>query len=235
MGKHHIDDCLEKLFMRKKIIGLSVLLLLGVIVLLSATSTKSSDLGSYSTAGLDLEYIAPNFNEIEGTSSEDFISPKLGRSYLGFKEALGFKESRGDYKVINQFGYLGKYQFGKGTLALIGIKDKALFLNSPSIQEKAIYANLSRNKWILRRDLKWFVGKHINGIEVTESGVLAAAHLAGPGAVKDFLRSGGVEGFEDAFGTTIRYYMKRFAGYDLSNVKPERRAKVKLDIIEQKA
>ena len=85
---------------------------------------------------------------------------------------------------------------------------------------------MSRNKWILRRDIKWFVSKKINGVEVTESGILAAAHLSGPGAVKKYLRSGGVEGFADAFGTTIRYYMKRFGGYDTSFVIADRKAKV---------
>ncbi|KAA1247085.1 peptidoglycan-binding protein LysM [Aquimarina sp. RZ0] len=221
--------------MIKKIVGLSVVLTVGGVALVSFTSENHVDLGLYSTEGLDLYYIAPNFNEIEDnviesdTSEEMFVAPKLGRSYVGFKEAVAFKESRGNYGVVNQFGYLGKYQFGKGTLALIGIKDKNSFLNNPELQEKAFYANLSRNKWILRRDIKWFVGRRMNGVEVTESGILAAAHLSGPGAVKKYLRSGGVEGFADAFGTTIRYYMKRFAGYDTSYVFPERKAKAYLD------
>ncbi|MDY8138290.1 peptidoglycan-binding protein LysM [Aquimarina sp. 2201CG5-10] len=214
--------------MIKRIIGLSILLTIGGILLLSFKTTKTPDLSAYSTSGLDLYYITPNFNEIEDNIPEAFVSPKLGKSYIGFKEAVAFKESRGDYGVVNQFGYLGKYQFGKGTLAMIGIKNKNKFLNDPELQEKAFYANLSRNKWILRRDIKWYVGKRINGIVVTESGVLAAAHLAGPGAVKKYLRSGGVEGFADAFGTTVRYYMKRFAGYDTSFVVPNRKAKAVL-------
>ena len=64
-------------------------------------------------------------------------------------------------------------------------------MNDPSIQEKAFEANLSRNKWVLRRDIKRFVGKTIAGVKVTESGILAAAHLGGPGNVKKFLRSYG--------------------------------------------
>ncbi len=212
--------------MIKRIIGSSVLLTIGGVCLLSFTEKEHLDLSSYSTAGLDLYYVAPNFNEIEDDNT--FVSLKLGKSYIGFKEALAFKESRGDYGVVNQFGYLGKYQFGKGTLALLGVKDvkKSDFLDNPELQEKAFYANLSRNKWILRRDIKWFVSKKINGVEVTESGILAAAHLSGPGAVKKYLRSGGVEGFADAFGTTIRYYMKRFGGYDTSFVIADRKAKV---------
>ncbi len=235
MGNINYDDYLEILFMIKRIIGLSIILTIGGIISVGFTPEKSNDMKSYSTADLDLYYIAPNFNEIDEnllssniTSSTIFGTPELTRSYIGFKEALAFKESRGDYGIINQFGYMGKYQFGIGTLALIGIKNKNKFLNNPELQEKAFYANVSRNKWILRKDIKWFVNKRMNGIIVTESGILAAAHLAGPGAVKKYLRSGGVEDFTDAFGTTIRYYMKRFAGYDTSFVLPDRKAKALL-------
>ncbi len=225
MGDVIYDGYLEIFYMIKKIVGLSVLLTIGGILLLSFKTKESIDLSSYSTEGLDLYYIAPNFSEIEDDNI--VISPELGKSYIGFKEAVAFKESRGDYGVVNQFGYLGKYQFGKGTLDLIGIKNvkRNKFLGNPALQEKAFYANLSRNKWVLRRDIKWYVGRRINGIEVTESGILAAAHLSGPGAVKKYLRSGGVEGFADAFGTTIRYYMKRFGGYDTSFVVPNKKAK----------
>ncbi len=219
---------LEIFYMIKRIISLSIILTIGGILLLSFTTTKKSDFSAYSTAGLDLYYIAPNFNEIEDDNT--FVSPELGKSYLGFKEAVAFKESRGDYGVVNQFGYMGKYQFGKSTLDLIGVRgiSRNEFLKNPKLQEKAFYAYLSRNKWVLRRDIKWFVGKTMNGVEVTESGILAAAHLGGPNAVKRYLRTGGVEGFADAFGTTVRYYMKRFGGYDTSFVVPNRKAKVVL-------
>ncbi|GAA4274629.1 peptidoglycan-binding protein LysM [Aquimarina gracilis] len=215
--------------MIKKIISLSILLTIGGILLLSFTTKEKADFSSYSTAGLDLYYVAPNFNEIEDEGAT-YVTPELGKSYLGFKEAVAFKESRGDYGVVNQFGYMGKYQFGKGTLDLIGVKNISRndFLANPVLQEKAFYAYLSRNKWVLRRDIKWFVGRTMNGVEVTESGILAAAHLGGPNAVKRYLRSGGVDGFADAFGTTIRYYMKRFGGYDTSYVVPNRKAKVEL-------
>ncbi|MDX1364484.1 MAG: peptidoglycan-binding protein LysM, partial [Arenibacter latericius] len=85
---------------------------------------------------------------------------------------------------------------------------------------------LSRNKWILRRDIKRFVGKKINGQEVTESGILAAAHLAGPGNVKKYLRSYGKSDVNDSFGTTVSYYIKRFSGYDISHVAAIRNPKI---------
>ena len=82
------------------------------------------------------------------------------------------------------------------------------------------------NKWILRKDIKRSVGKRINGIRITESGILAAAHLAGAGNVKKFLRSNGDFKFSDAFGTSIEEYMSKFAGYDMSNIKAYREATV---------
>ncbi len=152
--------------------------------------------------------------------------PFLGSSYIGFKEALAFKESQGNYFSINTLGYLGKYQFGIGTLQLMGVYDATSFINDPALQEQVFQTNIARNKWILRRDIARFKGKRIKGIEVTESGMLAAAHLAGAGNVKKYLRSYGQYDVKDAYGTSIAKYMTKFSGYDVSNVSPKRNPKV---------
>nr|MDJ0646725.1 hypothetical protein [Flavobacteriaceae bacterium] len=57
----------------------------------------------------------------------------------------------------------------------------------------------------------------------TESGILAAAHLAGAGNVKKYLRSNGAFQFSDAYGTTIEHYLKKFAGYDTSLIEANRK------------
>ncbi|MFX0556808.1 hypothetical protein ACOCEA_08415 [Maribacter sp. CXY002] len=145
--------------------------------------------------------------------------PFLGSSLNGFKEALAFKESQGNYAAVNTFGYLGKYQFGMNTLQLMGVYNQHQFLNDPILQEKVFQINMSRNKWILRRDIKRFVGKPIKGIMVTESGILAAAHLAGAGNVKSYLRSYGKVDVIDGYGTTIAKYLQKFSGYDVSSVE----------------
>jgi len=176
---------------------------------------------------LGLYYTVLNENEIEEEAEE--FSLFLGKTFIGFKEAVGFKESQGRYYVVNTFGYMGKYQFGRGTLKLIGVYNTSTFINDPNIQEKAFEANLSRNKWVLRRDIKRFEGKIIGGVRVTESGILAAAHLGGPGNVKKFLRSYGKTVFSDAYGSSVRYYMKKFAGFDTSSIEENKKAKVKLD------
>ncbi|MEH6682102.1 MAG: hypothetical protein V7724_16270 [Sediminicola sp.] len=152
--------------------------------------------------------------------------PFLGSSYIGFKEALAFKESRGDYFITNTMGYLGKYQFGIGTLQLMGVYNATRFLNDPVLQEKVFHTNIARNKWILRRDIERFAGKRVGGVKVTESGILAAAHLAGAGNVKKYLRSYGEFDVKDNFGTSISYYMRKFSGYDISNIPAIRNPRI---------
>jgi hypothetical protein len=151
---------------------------------------------------------------------EVFYTPTVDDSFVGFKEAIAFKESRGKYHIVNSLGYMGKYQFGKTTLKHFNI-DKNEFLKNPELQEKAFRALCERNKWRLRNEIKNSVGKKINGIEITESGILAAAHLAGSGNVKRYLRSNGRIVFSDAYGSNIQYYMKKFSGYDTSFINPE--------------
>ncbi len=205
------------------------------VVIFALFPEKTVDMTNYSTAGLELNYtvhkdiamLSESSHGIQNNIQTPF-SPQLGKSYLGFKEAVGFKESRGNYRIVNDFGYLGKYQFGLETLKLIGIYNADQFLYNPELQEKAFLANAQRNKWVLRKDITRFEGKTVSGIKITESGILAAAHLAGPGSVKKFLRSYGNDTFSDAFGTSIKSYMKKFSGYDTSSIIPDRRAKITL-------
>jgi hypothetical protein len=152
--------------------------------------------------------------------------PYLEKDFVGFKEALAFKESQGKYTVVNTFGYLGKYQFGKTTLLRFKIYNTKAFLNNPELQEKAFKALCKVNKWILRKDIQRCVGKTINGITISTSGILAAAHLSGAGNVKKFLRSNGTLNFSDAYGSSIESYLKKFGGYDVSEIEPDRNARI---------
>lgn len=152
--------------------------------------------------------------------------PFLGKTINGFKEALAYKESRGNYFAVNDYGYLGKYQFSITALRAIGIYNTEFFLKNPDIQEKAFIASLERNKWRLRKEIEKFSGKKWHGVTITESGILAAAHLAGNGNVKKYLRSWGKQNFRDANGASVHYYIKKFSGYDLSPIKPDKEAKI---------
>jgi hypothetical protein len=160
-------------------------------------------------------YSVPTIDE---TAKISFNFPFTGKSYIGFKQAIGTKESQCLYKLVNRYGYMGKYQFGKSALRSVGIFNHKEFLNSPILQEKAFKALLSKNKWELRREIARYCGKTISGIKITESGILAAAHLSGAGSVKKFLHSNGTNGHKDGFGTSLKSYIRKFGGYDTSAI-----------------
>ncbi|MGO4770027.1 peptidoglycan-binding protein LysM [Flavobacterium sp. W22_SRS_FK3] len=172
------------------------------------------------------EYIFPSQEEDDYPVLHKLNVPFTGKRLIGFKEAVGFKESQGKYRKVNSIGYMGKYQFGSKTLRAVGVHNEKTFLKNPALQEKAFIALLSKNKWILRREIKKYEGKIINGVEITESGILAAAHLGGAGSVKNFFRNKGNKRFRDAYGTSLRSYMKAFGGYDLSYIEADSHATI---------
>ena len=213
--------------MKNNLLKISVLLIVAIGVMTGFSFRKKIDLSHYLMNDMELCYHVPNEQEANSLhSAEPTYYLFLGKSYVGFREAIGFKESQGIYSTVNRFGYMGKYQFAKGTLNMIGVYNTSTFLEDTKLQEDAFSAYMSKNKWILRRDIQRYVGRYINGVKITESGILAAAHLAGAGNVKLYLRSGGEIRFNDAFGTSIGYYLKKFSGYDTSFIVPDRQAKV---------
>jgi len=172
----------------------------------------------------DLAYQFPSQQQ------SDYVSlniPFTGKFFIGFKEAVAFKESQGKYKKVNSLGYMGKYQFGVETLKTVGIHDSLTFLNSPKLQEKAFVALLSKNKWELRDEIEKFSGKIVSGVRITESGILAAAHLGGAGSVKRFLNSNGAKKCKDDYGTSVKSYMRDFGGYETSGIIADNNAKAK--------
>ena len=215
----------EKQFMIKKWHFYSTLLL---IIAFLSSGFKPFNLDStpwFLTDGTDeSDYLFPSQKQ------EDYAKlniPFTGNFFIGYKEAIAFKESQGKYRKINSLGYLGKYQFGPETLRTIGVNNNAAFLKSPELQEKAFLALLAKNKWLLRNEIEKYEGTVINGIHITESGILAAAHLGGVRSVKRYFRSNGERYFRDAYGTSIRSYMKAFGGYDTSFIEPDSNASVK--------
>jgi len=201
----------------KKVIIFFGLLILGTIISSFSKDEKTVTLSKKLTVEISS---VPTKEESRSTNHN---IPFTGNSFNGFKEAVAFKESQGNYNIVNTLGYLGKYQFGKSTLKRFKIYNTQLFLDSPELQEEAFIALCSVNKWILRKDIKRSVGKTINGIEITESGIIAAAHLAGAGNVKKYIRSNGQNQFKDAYGSSIQHYLKKFSGYDTSFIEANKK------------
>lgn len=134
-----------------------------------------------------------------------------------FLEHLAEKESSGDPYVVNTYGYIGKYQFGRAALKEVGCDSVTVgkFIKDPSVfpeevQDKAVVRLMKINRTRIGKLVDQYEGTTINGIEITEAGLLAAAHLAGAGGVKRFLKSGGNYNPADGYGTTLTKYLKDF-------------------------
>ncbi len=200
---------------------------LTIIIAFLSSGFKPFDLDSnrwfLTTENDGEQYLYPSQKQNDYT---DLNVPFTGKFFIGYKEAIGFKESQGQYKKINTIGCMGKYQFGMETLRSVGINNSSSFLNSPKLQEKAFVALLAKNKWELKDVIEKYDGTVINGIMITESGILAAAHLGGVGSVKKYFRSNGKRYIRDTYGTSIRSYIKAFGGFDTSFIVADSNANV---------
>ena len=190
--------------MRKTILFTLVAALLSYGVLDSAGTTKN-----YNSTNWEV-IEAERLEKEEKLKKEKYHKDELDR----FLNDIGFRESGNRYDITNAWGYMGKYQFGKATLKGLGFTwTRKEFLNTPEFQEQAMMALLLHNKEKLQTYIDTFDGQTINGMYISESGILAAAHLGGQGSVKRYFKNGKV--FKDAYGTKITSYMKLFSGYDI--------------------
>jgi hypothetical protein len=209
---------------KKGIFYLSVLFIVAFISLGFKSKSKDFYNDFYKDEISSMEYVFPSLVQVD---YNNFSIPYKGKFFIGFKEHLAFKESQGKYHKVNTLGYLGKYQFGIETLKSIGIYDSIHFLNNPKLQEKAFITLLSKNKYELRDYISKHEGTYINGVKITESGILAAAHLGGIGSVKKFFKTNGTRVKKDAYGTSIQKYMRDFAGYETHKIPAVKNARVK--------
>ena len=207
------------------LIGLTLLVL---VVSSGFITFKEEKLEGFHLANYEvIKYHVPN--EYENEEVIPVKVPQVGKSFTGFAQKMAYKESRGILHLVNPYGYMGKYQFGRSTLRTVGIYDFQEFLRNAEWQDEAFKALIARNKWELRKEIEKYCGRVINGVEITESGLVAAAHLGGAGSVKKYLRSNGRNGFKDGFGTSLSSYIRKFSNYDISHIKANANAKVDLD------
>lgn len=213
--------------MRKRFMKLSVLLLVATFVVSGFSSKKEYNSSSMFTTDIVGELADVPF-EYEVNMKSHHSVPFVGKSFEGFSSDVGFQESSNNYKAVNRLGYVGKYQFGWSALKWVGVKSKTRFLNNPELQDKAFEALIAKNKFVLRDYITSYAGKVIGGVKVTESGLVAAAHLGGAGNVIKFLCSDGDNVFADANNVPITKYMKQFANYDLTSIPANANAKATL-------
>ncbi len=161
----------------------------------------------------------------------------MTKTYQDFFAAIRLRESSDNYHAVNTLNYLGAYQFGEaalvdlGFVALdgnpfnndygagftgqLGIHSKGEFLASIAAQDAAAsdWWSMLWNR-VRYHDIEIYDHQVLNGVRLTKTGMIAASHLLGTGALIDFITSGGTDVGADAYGTKITDYIKLFAGYE---------------------
>jgi integrating conjugative element protein (TIGR03758 family) len=162
----------------------------------------------------------------------------MGFNYGAFLEALAQRESSGQLDKISTAGYLGLYQMGEAALidagyyradgtaandwvgtwtGKDGIDSRDEYLTSREVQNNAVAVyHQAQWRYLTSAGLTAYIGQTVGGVLITESGLLAGAHLGGTDNVRDFLRSGGSDVFRDGLGTPITQYLSMFGNYDVT-------------------
>jgi hypothetical protein len=135
-----------------------------------------------------------------------------------FLKHIAYRESNNTRNIVNKFGMMGKYQFSPNTVRGLGFKvTKKEFLQNEELQDSVMVAYMRQNNRELNSIIKKYDGKVVKGVQVTRSGILAAAHLGGSQSVVNYFSTDDWTGLTDANGTSIREYMKTFSKYKLQN------------------
>lgn len=138
-----------------------------------------------------------------------------------FVNDLGRRESGNNWQSVNCIGCFGEWQFAESTVHYLGYKHITLkkFMSDPwtfppELQKKVLESLIKVNLVLMRR-YESYIGDTINGVPITKSGMIAAAHLGGAKSVKLFLSSNGKLDKADVLGTRVSHYMLKFGFYDL--------------------
>lgn len=161
-----------------------------------------------------------------------------GRQYGDFLAALRYRESRGNYRAVNSLNFIGAYQFGEAAMIDLGyvrrdgdpydnnygggftgkhgIRSVKDFLNNREVQDRAAQAWMRMMwKYIQADGLARHAWTDVGNVQMSPSGMLAATHLLGTGALKEFIRSGGRANIRDPYGMPLVTYIKQLDGYDI--------------------
>ncbi len=172
---------------------------------------------------------AENVDTVVRLDTVVVTAPKMsdrGNLYV-FMDSMAMRESNNTPTVVNRYGYMGKYQFGPKTLWDLGrdfqvTRDE--FLGNVALQDSAMVEYLKDNRQIIGDLVIQYNGRWYNGIYITESGLLAGAHLVGPHGLRAYFdpsyrirrngRSVRPRTF-DGNGVQVAQYIDQFSGFNL--------------------
>jgi len=202
----YIKDRVINAIKYKKIRMLKFLLLTSLIVFATYGATK------FKLSLNDIKPVAYMKESVRIISIED-----KNKNHKSFIDGIAMSESGCNYRP-KQSGttYWGKYQMGPSARKDIGIAvDMETFLSEPELQEICMKLLLLRNKEYLKNYIGKYQYRTLNGFYITESGLLAMAHLVGHGPVIEFLASGGKTNPKDGNGKRGTDYLTEFNGFKL--------------------
>ncbi len=162
----------------------------------------------------------------------------MANTFAAFLIALRMAESGGDYQAVNTLNFVGAYQFGEAALIDLGyvrldsdvydndfsggwtgkngIRSLEAFLNNEAEQDRAA------NRWmrvmwsyIEYQEIDGYAWETVGQSQLTTSGMLAAAHLLGAGALKIYIESGGRADLRDPYGMPLSQYIDKLGGYNV--------------------
>lgn len=145
---------------------------------------------------------------------------KTGVDLKAFLRDISYVESKGNHRVRSKRNMLGKYQFKWSTVQIhlkkwkMNRTTQREFLSRPSLQDSVMLANMQLNEKILKRFIKRYENKTVDGIKITKAGILAGAQF-GPGTVIEFFKREGKYKLRDSNGVHVKSYMKHFSKYKL--------------------
>ncbi len=162
----------------------------------------------------------------------------MSNTFAAFLIALRMAESGGDYQAVNSLNFIGAYQFGEAALIDLGyvrmdsdvydndfsggwtgkngITSMTVFLNDPREQDRAA-KRWMRVMWgyIESRGIDGYAWETVGQTRLTTSGMLAASHLLGAGALQEYIDSGGRIDPRDPYGMPLSEYIAKLGGFEI--------------------
>lgn len=132
----------------------------------------------------------------------------IDSAFKSYLIRLAERESGFNPEALNDEGYMGLYQFGEDTLQDIGFTADDYKSDWKKQIDAAIkFTNLNRDR--LEMIINSNVGRKWGNKQISEYGILGAAHLGGAGGVRDLLLKGWDK--QDSNDTKISDYLLYFS------------------------
>jgi len=148
---------------------------------------------------------------VVSTSTDDVVDSLIATESRGRLNAFRVNEDGREFGGRLQFGAARLTDFARDT----GISyTPAQVAQLPENKQREIedWHFKDINRRLSEQGLDQYVGTNINGVEVTRSGMVAAAHIGGFNGMKRWVESGGRYNPSDELGTSIGKYMRIHGG-----------------------